>query len=162
METTKEHGLRSSGKGLEWCQKAFKFGPEPQQDAVPNAQQQEGQQQEVGDVEQDENMRRNTVEHTRVHTHSQREEAHAPDMSSVKKHIRELRALGVSVPVNENPGTNEENENVNNNRGSKVLEVEAADNDKAKTIRSIKRAEHVAESTIDGSYFKLLPIEIVS
>ena len=85
--------------------KAFKFGPEPQQDAVPNAQQQEGQQQQdAGNVEQDENVRRNTVERTGVHTRSQREEAHAPDTSSVKKHIRELRALGVPIPVNENQG----------------------------------------------------------
>ena len=48
--------------------KAFKFGPEPQQDAVPNAQQQEGQQQDLGVPEQDENVRRNNDQRTGVHT----------------------------------------------------------------------------------------------
>ena len=80
-------------------------------------------------------MRRNINQRTGVHTRSQREEAHAPDTSSVKKHIWELRALGVSVPVNENQGTNEENEDNNNNRGSKVLEVEEANNDNVEPDR---------------------------
>ena len=92
-------------------------------------------------------MRRNTIEPaqhtTRVHTRSQREEAHAPDTSSVKKHIRELRALGVPVPENENPGTNEENVN---NRGSKVLEVEEADNE---TLPPDRVAAAIAFALVD-------------
>ena len=92
--------------------KAIKDVPEPQLQAVPHAQQNEGQQHD-GHGEQ--NVRRNQVEHTQdtgVRTRSQGFMGSAPDTSSVKRNTRELQALGLSVTNDDgNEGTTDENEN---------------------------------------------------